>query len=41
MELTIEQINIISSSILLNDIKAYINANRDDYEKFLQEELKK
>ena len=41
MNCSIEQINIISSNILLKDVKAYINANLEDYEKFLHSELRK
>lgn len=36
MELSQEQINIISSSILLSDVKAYIDSHKKEYEEFLK-----
>ena len=36
MELTQEQINIISSSILLSDVKTYIDSHKEKYEEFLK-----
>lgn len=36
MELSQEQIDIISSSILLTDIQKYINSHQKEYEEFLK-----
>lgn len=36
MELTQEQINMISSSILISDVKAYIDSHREEYKEFLK-----
>lgn len=38
MELTEEQINLISSSILLSDIKDYINSHLTEYNEFIKKE---
>lgn len=37
MELSSEQITAISSSILISDIKTYINNHKEKYEQFLKE----
>lgn len=36
MELSNEQLKTISSSILVEDIKNYINAHKTEYEEFLR-----
>ena len=41
MELTEKQINQISRSISVLDIKSYIEQHRLEYEEFLKEESKK
>lgn len=38
MELSQEQINQISSIILISDIKEYINNHLEEYKKFLEEQ---
>lgn len=38
VQLTTQQINQIASSILLTDVKAYIDNHNKEYEHFLQEE---
>lgn len=37
MELSSGQIDTISSSILISDIKAYINSHKKEYEQFLKD----
>ncbi len=37
MELSSEQVQTISSSILISDIKAYVNSHKKEYEQFLRE----
>ena len=37
MELSKTQIEIISSSILISDIKSYINSHLKEYEEYLKE----
>lgn len=40
VQLTTQQINQIASSILLTDVKAYIDTHKKEYEQFLQEDQK-
>ena len=37
MELTEKQIEIISSSILISDIKSYINSHLEEFNEYLKE----
>lgn len=41
IEITEKQINQITRSICVLDIKSYIEQNREEYEEFLEEERKK
>lgn len=41
MKLSQEQINLISSSILVSDIISYINAHSTEYEEFIKNENNK
>ncbi len=41
VQLTTQQINQIASSILLTDVKAYIDNHKKEFEQFLQEEQNK
>lgn len=41
MELSNEQLKMISSSILIEDIKNYINAHKQEYEEFINNKDKK
>lgn len=36
-----EQVKLFSSSILISDVISYIDNHKEEYEKFLQEELEK
>lgn len=36
MELNEDQINVLSSCILLSDVKSYIDSHRKEYEEFLK-----
>lgn len=36
MELTEEQLSIITSTVLLSDIKEYINSHQKEYNEFLE-----
>lgn len=40
MELSNEQLKMISSSILIEDIKKYINEHKQEYEEFIKKRKK-
>lgn len=41
MNLSTEQINFLSTSILLSDIKTYINSHTQEFNEFLENEKNK